>query len=528
MTNSLEPTTPIATTGGNGRSRRRVSRLAVLLAVPLVLVGVFAIDRVAGNDPVIDEAAVPRSAAMRSLMPVAAPEGSLSSTWFCAGGTGNEDGIADHTVVVANPTGEAVTATVTAFPGTLDTDPNAAQVAQQAPAAQTLDVPAGGRAALRLADVVEAPFVSALVEAPGGDIVVDHQVSGDQGADTGPCASAASSSWHFASGSTNREAQELLVLFNPFPDDAVVDITFATTEGFRAPQPYDGFIVPGGRVVAIDVGAVVARHDDVAASVISRRGRLVVDRIQVYAGFRGRGLAVGLGQPTLSSVLFFPEGQTADGLTERFVVYNPAEVPAQLDIELYLDDPDTNGEVEPVAVTVQPQHYFAVELSEEGRVPAGVAHSAIVRVHNDVPVAVEHESFGDDPSSRRGVAITLGSPLLADSWVLAAGESNEGVAETVTMFNPALDEGISRVSLTPLDGTSEPVPSLEDLEVPPGGRLSVDLGDHLQRDDLALVVEATRPIVVERTLARRGGRGMSQSLGVPLARTIVRPPALEG
>jgi hypothetical protein len=247
----------------------------------------------------------------------------------------------------------------------------------------------------------------------------------------------------------------------------------------------------------------------------------------VYGGFRGSGLAVGLGQPTLSSLLFFPEGATADGLTERFVVYNPSELPAQLDVEIYLDDPATNGEVEPVAVTVQPQSSFPVELSAEGRVPSGIAHSAIVRVHNDVPVAVEHESFGSDPSARRGVAISLGSPLLADSWVLAAGEASGSIAETVTLFNPALNEGIARVRVVPLDG-GEAIPSLEDLEVSPGGRLSVDLGDHLQREDLALVVEATRPIVVERTLARIGGRGMSQSLGVPLARTIVRPPTLDG
>jgi len=526
---SQEPTVPIATTGGRGRPRRRVARLPVLIAVPMVLAGVLAVDRYAGDDESAGaDAAVSQSAAQRSLMPVAAPAGSLSSTWFCAGGTGTGDGIADHVVVVANPTDEAVTATVTVFAGTVDTDPNAAQVAQQPPVAQGLDVPAHARASLRLGDVLEAPFVSAMVEAPGGDIVVEHQVSGDQGADTGPCASAASSSWHFASGSSNREAQELLVLFNPFPDDAVVDITFATSEGFRAPEPYDGFIVPGGRVVALDVSAVVARHDDVSASVIARRGRLIADRIQVYSGFRGRGLAVGLGQPQLSQLLFFPQGASAEGMTERFLVFNPAQRPAQLEIEIYLDDPATNGEVEPVAVTVQPQSYFAVELSGEARVPAGVAHSAIVRVHNGVPVAVEQESFGDDPSPRRGVAITPGSPLLADTWVLAAGEASGSIGETVTLFNPSLDEGISRARVVPLDGSGQEVPSLGDLEVPPGGRLTVNLADHLNSESLALFIEATQPIVVERTLARLGGRGMSQSLGVPLARTIVRPPLLEG
>jgi hypothetical protein len=459
-------------------------------------------------------------------MPIAAPEGSLSSTWYCAAGTAADGGLADHTVVVANPTDAAVTATVTVFPGTLDGDPNAAAIAQQPAVPTQVEVPAGARAAVRLRDVLQAPFAAALVEAPGGDIVVEHQVASDQGSDTAPCASSSSSSWYFASGSTNREAREIIVLFNPYPDDAVVDVTFATTEGFRAPQPYSGFIVPGGRVVALDVSTVVSRHDDVSASVIARSGRLIADRLQAFAGFRGRGLAVGLGQPRLGEVLFFPEGIVNEGSGERLLVFNPGQVPAQLDVEIYLDEPATNGEVEPVAVTVQPESFFAVELSGEARVPPGIRHSAIVRVHNGVPVAAEQELYGEQPSPARGVAITPGSPLLADTWVFAAGESSAAISETVTLYNPSLDEGISRVRIVPLDGSGQEVPTLADLEVAPGGRLTVVMSEHLNSESLGLYVEATQPIVVERTLARVGARGMSQSLGVPLARGIERPPVL--
>ena len=343
-------------------------------------------------------------------------------------------------------------------------------------------------------------------------------MSGEQGADTGPCASAASSSWHFASGSTNREAQEILVLFNPFPDDAVVDITFATTEGFRAPQPYDGFIVPVGGWWRSMSSTVVARHDDVSASVVARRGRLVADRIQVYNGFRGQGLAVGLGQPQLSELRFFPAGGSNDGLTERFLVYNPGELPAQLDIEIYLDDPDVNGEIEPVAVTVQPQSFFAVELSGEARVPAGVAHSAIVRVHNDVAVAVERESFGDRPVARHGVAITPGSPLLGDTWVLAAGEAGGSLVETVTLFNPTLDEGISRVRMVPLDGSGEGGPDPGRPRGAAGRPATVPLADHLNSESLALMVEATQP---DRGRADPGRH--RQSGHVPVARRAAGP-----
>ena len=39
-------------------------------------------------------------------MPAATPPGTLSSTWYCAGGTATADGFADHVVIIANPTGE--------------------------------------------------------------------------------------------------------------------------------------------------------------------------------------------------------------------------------------------------------------------------------------------------------------------------------------------------------------------------------------------------------------------------------------
>jgi hypothetical protein len=124
--------------------------------VPLVLLGIAAIERYDDGDDPAAGVSVPQAAAQRSLMPVAAPEGSLSSTWFCAGGTASSDGVADHTIVVANPTDDAVTATVTIYVGTFDSDPNAEAVGAQTPVTQSLEVPAEARSALRLRDVLPA------------------------------------------------------------------------------------------------------------------------------------------------------------------------------------------------------------------------------------------------------------------------------------------------------------------------------------------------------------------------------------
>ena len=56
------------------------------------------------------------------------------------------------------------------------------------------------------------------------------------------------------------------------------------------------------------------------------------------------------------------------------------------------------------------------------------------------------------------------------------------------------------------------VEGLQALPVEPGQRRAVRLGDHIRRDDLALVVTSDRPVVVERDLYTGGGSGLAGSI----------------
>ena len=84
-------------------------------------------------------------------------------------------------------------------------------------------------------DHITAEWVSALVEINNGTAAVEHTVSGPLGADVAPCSPAGSDHWYFADGSTTVDARELLFLFNPFPEDAIVDLSFSTEDGRVAP-----------------------------------------------------------------------------------------------------------------------------------------------------------------------------------------------------------------------------------------------------------------------------------------------------
>src|SRR5581483_9352589 len=108
-----------------------------------------------------------------------------------------------------------------------------------------------------------------VVDVVGGGVAVEHVVVGPRGRAVAPCASQASTTWYVANGSTDRDAVEVLALFNPFPDDAVADVTFQTNDGIRQPPDVQGLPVPAGRTVYVNVGESASRHALVSSVVVA-------------------------------------------------------------------------------------------------------------------------------------------------------------------------------------------------------------------------------------------------------------------
>src|SRR4029450_11856571 len=104
------------------------------------------------------------------------------------------------------------------------------------------------------------------------------------------------------------------------------------------------------------------------------------------------------------------------------------------------------------------------------------------------------------PAPRTGFASTLGSPVASTRWLTAVGGTGEGESEFLVVLNPSLDS-IARVSVaTPAPSQVLAIDGLQDVEVQPGERLRVDLGEHVNRDLLPLIVTSTQPVVVERDI----------------------------
>ncbi len=453
-------------------------RLGVLAVMVAVLVAAGLADRVA-RPPGASE-----GADITSQTPYAPPAAAASSAWFCVGATAGDKTVGDGTVVVANTTGAALegTATVVAVGGMART--------------VALSVPAADRARLRLAEVAAGPWAAAVVELDGGGAVVELATSGPLGASVTPCASSASPSWHFAEGSTTKDAAMTLSVFNPFPDDAVVDFVFFTDEGTISPASLTGIAIAGRSLLAVNVGESVERRDGVAATVSARTGRLVAARMQTWDGSAGRkGASVALGSAASGLAWTFPEGFVAEGLAERFQIFNPNSAEAEVEIAFTLE----NGGAEPLTLRIPARSRLAFSATDDTRVPRGVAHAISVTATNGVGVVVERTVDAAAPADRRGTAITLGSRVEARRWAVAVAGTEPGVVELIVLWNRTGDP--TQVSITALaDGDELEPAGLAGLEIPARSRRAIVVGDSFQRPDTPLIITASRPVVVERDL----------------------------
>lgn len=456
--------------------------------------------------------------------------------WYCAEGTSLPGEFADHSVIVANPTRASVAAVVSVFPAT----PAGSVSAAAEPMQQELSVPAGSQAALRLAEVVESQYTAALVEVDSGFAVVEQRVQGPTGIDITPCATRSSALWHFAAGSTRRDARLVFTLFNPFPDRAVVRFAFSTDEGLREPQSLRGVLVPARSLVVVNATDIVPRFSSVSTTIESLVGRIVAGRLQLFDGTEGlEGLTAGPGIPESRIQWMFPAGPADKGVAEHIVLYNPGQTEAAADVSIRLDSAGTGDAAVPFEVSVPPQQRVMLVLgdvgdfpvppapyaySAAGQVPDGVGFWTTVQVFNGVPIVAERLAVASASSSPAGVASTAGTPVTA-MWHLIAGNRAGEAEVALAVVNPSPDSIVLVTVSKIADGRILPISRLDPREVAPHSRLVVPVDRLTDGDSYALLVEASQPVAVTRSLLARSGTGLASGSATPFDPTLLDPSA---
>lgn len=475
-------------------ARQSMTRWPALVLIPALIVAgaLFGQDDDAPADDAIADAQP------EALGPVIASADSLGAFWFCSGGTGIAGGAADHTVVAINSSDEPRTVTITVYGTRAEGGERPEPVAQQA------SIAAYGRLQWRLGDLLAAEFVSATVEVDGGGVVVERIVQGPTGADAGPCSSTASDAWSVPVGGTdttadNTQRREILVFFNPFPADAVLDVRFSTDSGERGvPDKFLGLVVPGRGVVAADVAAFdVTVSPEVNAMVTARAGRVVVDRLQMYNPPEPGGVALSTGIPALSGTWVFPAGNVNSARREALVVANPGELPAEVDVEIRPEDSELS--TEPFELTVQPRRHVLLDLAAEERMnellSQNAAYSIIVRTADGTSVAAERVLRVPPDQPGAGAATGDGSAIAGNKLVAEMSGAQPG--SLLTLFNPSEDSVAQvKVSIIANGQLIDPL-GATDIAIQPGRRVTLPV-ESLATGTFAVLLESTTPVMAER------------------------------
>ena len=475
----------------NGRPRSTSFRIPALLLVAIFVVGLVALDR--GGK----ERSVP-TVRVRSVVdgPTVPRADAVSVAWYCTEGTATQDGRADETVLIANLAKEPIEATVSVMRG-----------ADRDPVVETRTVEALAQERVQISDLVDEEEPGVVVELLGGPAIVEHELRNGDRVAIGACARQPSRDWFFAAGTTERGAQEWLTLFNPFGEDAIVNVSFLTASGFDAPGSTQGIAVPRRSRVSVPVHEQVQREDVVATTVHARVGRVVAERTLLFDGSAGpAGLAVSGGVTGSAERWRVPVGITQPGVTQSVSIANFGKRAAAVEVEVVLEG---DAASEPRTVDVPARSVVREELAED--VAAGSLYGVDVRVKNGPAVVVETLSSWVAPSVVLDVASTSGAATRARSWAFAASRLDED-DDALLMAMNTTDRPLTVQLYAYTAGDPDSPRSAPARALAPGERAIFQMSQLGVDPDQVVVLSADGPIVAGRLLV---GGGISFSLGVP-------------
>jgi len=342
---------------------------------------------------------------------------------------------------------------------------------------------------------------------------VDKPVDGEGAAE---CTAVASTSWYFAEGSSALDYDERLLIYNPFADEAVVQITTFGPRGDRSKANLSDVAVPSRSSVVVSLNDFILRHPFLSVAVNATRGRVVAWRaLLAKPDDRADGLQFSLGATAVAQEWHFPDGAVGNGYEETLALLNPTEEEAAVEISLV-----TNKEIlQPpklLELAVPPQSSRSIALADfvQGRQKELGAVGAVVRSTNGVGVVAERTVWYST-SRLEGVASTVGSPVLADRWWLGPA-AVAPQTDVVVVMNPGSTD--VRVTITFLRRFGAPLApaELDGVNVPSGARIRIPVGDTTGGAPAVALIEATGPVAVERFSYSDQTSDVAALMGVPI------------
>lgn len=431
----------------------------------------------------------------------AAPVGSQSSSWYCAGSPGASGSLSQSRVLLVN----AGTRVAAARVDVVDTKGKAAS--------ERVQVPANGQLAVAPGSLVAGTWLATRVDVDGGGVSATELVDGTAGWASAPCASETASTWYFAGGATSTGNTLRMSVFNPTANLAVVDLSFVTPSGLTQPQPFQGLVLEPGAFRSVTVGQYVQDQKQVAATVTARSGAVVATELQSVKVAGTSGVALRLGSPVLSDAWYLPRAEDASGGTSEVTVFNPSSKTETVSVRAR----PSSGKVAPFVDKLGPGSVWTLDTAEEVRIPDSVDYTTTVRVTGGPGVVVDRiaavaagsatPGWGDD-------AFVPSAATLATRWVLPAvaapgtstGTASSGTASSALVLqNPGSRSVAALVSSL----TSSGVHRLARVRVAGYGFVTLEAGAD------PLLVTAAGPLAVASDVSAAGAPATALVPSVP-------------
>lgn len=433
-------------TKGFSRSQRF---FMISLAVFLIGIGGFGV--LSGNRGVKDpiRAASVRATARLAVASVS-PLNSNSSSWYCNWYLPGQGGVTKASVLIANTSSKELTANLRTYDG---------KVRQN----HMLKIPP--HSFLRFPEPVtpKMQYGAASFIANGGGTVAEMEITGHLGTTLSPCNSSPSAHWVGLGANTLPGSSSGISIFNPFDQDAVVDVSLSSGSNQFAPGAMKGVVIAPHSFSTFDLTKYFAGQAHVAVSVSTRIGRVVLGGIVQRNDNGNAGLAALATFPATASQWNFPVGELSDNQNQNILVYNPNESDATVELKFsYLQLEEVNATTtttttSSTTTTAEPKRkgkttttvasqpgssdsggtltervpgnsVSVISVKAQTTVQTGKTYRASLSVKGGLGVVAADEFVGSASNPNLMYQVVGGTPLNTDHWIALYDPSALGVS----------------------------------------------------------------------------------------------------
>jgi hypothetical protein len=344
-----------------------------------------------------------------------------------------------------------------------------------------------------------------------GAAIASAVTTGNSGVGATACSPVAGRRWYFAEGSSVLGYDERLILYNPFPDEAVARVSFITPAGKQTKANLSDQAVPAGATSVLRLNDFILKEPLLSIEVDAIRGRLVAWRsLEARSRQRPHGLQLSLGATNSHTEWFFPDGAVGDGYDERIALLNPNSKAAQVGISVLT-----------ARRTVQPAKLLNITIppaSSKTVVPAvaipGCATrcvvGTVVTATNGVGVVAERTMWYST-AHFQGVASEIGAPVTAERWYLGPA-AFAPTRDSVSVLNPTTADATVMLTLE-TDRHSLPLSGPLRLKVKAGTSLQVPIIKWTRGRPAIVMLTSDQQVVAERSSYSRVGHDTSALMG---------------